>query len=123
MLNRFPMILIALFVSLMTARATQAAPVVIDRLEASVNSGLVLLSDVRAFRATEKLRQQLDPLFSETPLAAKGEGASTSDIVDYLIDEKLIMQRYPVGDAEVHWLVNSLSAVAACAGSCPAACR
>lgn len=87
-----------------------ASAALLDRLEASVNSSLILLSDVRKFRETAKLRQQLDPLFAGTSVAAKGEGASTSEIVSFLIDEKLILQQFPVGDAEVETEINSIQA-------------
>lgn len=85
-----------------------AAPTPIDRLEASVNSGLILLSDVDHFRKVVKLRSQLDPLFSGTTVASKGEQSADSEIVDFLIDEKLISQVFPVTDAEVEQEVNSI---------------
>jgi peptidyl-prolyl cis-trans isomerase SurA len=85
-----------------------AAPVVIDKLEAADNSQLVLLSDVEQFRKTLKLRSQLDPIFAGTAIAAKGASASTDEIVNFLIDEKLIAQAYPVTDAEVEQEINSI---------------
>ncbi len=85
-----------------------AAPVLLDRLEASVNSSLILLSDVRKFRQTHKLRQQLDPLFAGTSVAAKGANSTDGDVVDFLVDEKLILQQFPVTDAEVENEVNSI---------------
>lgn len=86
----------------------QTAP--LDRLEASVNSALILTSDIRHFRRTEKLRAQLDPLYNGTPLAAKGENATDREIVEFLIDEKLIAQQFPVSDAEAEQEVNSIQA-------------
>lgn len=91
-------------------RSASAAPVVIERLEASVNSTLILHSDVKRFRQTEHLRSQLDPLFSGTPVAEKGESASDSDIVTFLIDESLIAQAFPQTDAEVEQEINSIQA-------------
>lgn len=85
-----------------------AAPVLLDRLEASVNSSLILFSDVRKFRETLKLRQQLDPLFAGTAIAAKGTNAATPEIIAFLIDEKIILQQFPVTDAEVESEVNSI---------------
>jgi len=83
---------------------------IIERLEASVNSTLVLLSDVRKFRETLKLRAQLDPLFAGTTVSSKGAAASDSDIVEFLIDDKLISQQFPVNDAEVEQEINSIQA-------------
>ena len=54
----------------------QAAPVVIERLEAAVNQSLILQSDLSRFRKTTSLRAQLDPLFAGTPVAEKGEAAN-----------------------------------------------
>ncbi|MFL5812049.1 MAG: hypothetical protein ACJ763_00610, partial [Bdellovibrionia bacterium] len=85
-----------------------AEPVIIDRLEAAVNSQLVLLSDVEEFRKTLKLRSQLDPIFAGTAIAQKGASASTEEIVNFLIDEKLIAQAFPVGDTEVEQEINSI---------------
>jgi peptidyl-prolyl cis-trans isomerase SurA len=85
-----------------------AQPVVIDRLEAAVNNQLVLLSDVEEFKKTLKLRSQLDPIFAGTAIAQKGASASTDDIVNFLVDEKLISQAFPVNDTEVEQEINSI---------------
>jgi peptidyl-prolyl cis-trans isomerase SurA len=85
-----------------------AEPVIIDRLEAAVNSQLVLLSDVEEFRKTLKLRSQLDPIFAGTSIAQKGASATTDEIVNFLIDEKLIAQAFPVSDTEVEQEINSI---------------
>jgi peptidyl-prolyl cis-trans isomerase SurA len=88
--------------------AATARAALLDRLEASVNASLILLSDVRKFRETEKLRQQLDPLFAGTSIASKGKDASNGEIVSFLIDEKIILQQFPVADAEVETEINSI---------------
>jgi peptidyl-prolyl cis-trans isomerase SurA len=85
-----------------------AAP--IERLEASVNSSLILSSDIKKFRDTLPLRTQLDPLFSGTVLASQGEKASSADIVQFLIDEALIAQQFQVSDSEVEQEINSIQA-------------
>lgn len=98
-----------LFVLLAATFATATAhTALLDRLEASVNSSLILLSDIRKFRETEKLRQQLDPLFAGTAVAAKGKSASNGEIANFLVDEKIILQQFPVGDAEVETEINSI---------------
>ncbi len=81
---------------------------VIDRVEASVNSGLVLLSDVRGFRGSLSLRQQLDPLFAETHLASLGTSAKDTDIIEFLIDERLVAQAFPVTDTEAEAQINQI---------------
>lgn len=79
----------------------QAHAVLLDRIEASVNSGLILTSDISKFRKTVGLRSQLDPLFAGSPLSSQGAKASSDDISKFLTDEKLISQLYPVSDNEV----------------------
>ncbi len=90
--------------------ALSASPVTIDRLKASVNTAIILASDVAKFRQTLGLRAQLDPLFSGTVLAAKGAGASDADIIDHLINDKIILQQFPVTEAEAEQEVNSIQA-------------
>jgi peptidyl-prolyl cis-trans isomerase SurA len=80
----------------------------LDRLEASVNASLVLLSDVRVFRRTLPLRAQLDPLFAGTTLASKGPASTDPEIIDYLINDQIILQAFPITDAEVEGEINSI---------------
>jgi peptidyl-prolyl cis-trans isomerase SurA len=86
------------------------APVVLDRLEASVNSSIILLSDVKKFRDVAPLRAQLDPLFAGTPLAAQGKNSSQTDIVNFLVDKKIISQQFPKTDNDVEQEINSIQA-------------
>ncbi|MBC7693021.1 MAG: peptidylprolyl isomerase [Methylotenera sp.] len=90
--------------------ASAASGKVIDRLEASVNNLMILKSDLKNFRDTVSLRAQLDPLFAGTNVAAKGTQASDSEITEFLVDEKLIAQQFPVTDTEVEQEVNSIQA-------------
>ncbi len=100
----------SVFLFLLAASPAGAAPALIDRLEASVNASLVLLSDVRSFRRTFGLRAQLDPLFAGTALASKGPNAPDAEIVEFLINDQLILQAFPVTDAEVEQEINSIQA-------------
>ena len=98
-----------------TFKVPAAVPVgkdgIIDRLEASVNSSLILLSDVILFRKTLPLRSQLDPLFAGHPLATKSPGTiSDADIVDFLISDRIILDQFPIKDAEVEQEINSIQA-------------
>lgn len=85
-----------------------AAPVVIERLQASVNSQIILLSDIRDFRRTLKLRAQIDPLFSGSPLAGKGLSVSDDEILEFIIHERLIAQLFPVSDGEVEQSITEI---------------
>jgi peptidyl-prolyl cis-trans isomerase SurA len=83
---------------------------VIERLEAAVNNQVVLRSDLNRFRKTIPLRSQLDPLFGGTPLALEGEKASDTSILEFLIDERIILQQFPMADADVETEINSIQA-------------
>src|SRR5438270_431022 len=61
--------------------------VTLDQLQAAVNSSIILQSDLEKFRKTEKLRSQLDPLFSGSAMAAKGADLSNAEIVEFLTNE------------------------------------
>jgi peptidyl-prolyl cis-trans isomerase SurA len=91
------------FTSSFNARAA-----LIDRIEASVNAALILHSDIGRFQKTFGLRTQLDPLFAGTALASRGSGASPKEIVEFLIDEKMILQQFSVADSEVEQEINSI---------------
>ena len=83
---------------------------VIERLEAAVNNQAVLKSDLARFRKTIPLRTQLDPLFGETTLANEGVKATDTEILEFLIDEKIIQQQFPMADTEVETEINSIQA-------------
>lgn len=84
------------------------APRLIDRLEASVDASAILSSDIRRFRATASLRSRLDPLFATSSLAAKGAGASDSEVLDGLIADQLILNAFPVSDADVEQEIRAI---------------
>lgn len=104
--NSYFLSVLSLF--LLNTQGSSAAT--IEKLEASVNSNLILLSDVSKFRETQTLRAQLDPLFSGTTVAARGPNATHEEIVQFLIDERMIMQAFPVTDSEVEQDINSILA-------------
>lgn len=99
-----------MLIALLSILASTQAAEVIDRVEAAVNSQLILHSDVSAFRRTVALRSQIDPLFNETALAKKGSSASDSEIVEYLVEEKVILSQFPVKDTEVDSEINTIAA-------------
>lgn len=87
-----------------------ASAATIERLEASVNNQLVLKSDLSRFRKTIPLRAQLDPLFGGTPLATTGARAPDPQILEFLIDERIILQQFPMTDAEVETEIGTIQA-------------
>jgi peptidyl-prolyl cis-trans isomerase SurA len=87
-----------------------AKEILLDQLEASVNSSMILTSDIRQFRKTWPLRAQWDPLFGMSPLAQQGAQAKKSDIIDFLINERLIANEYPATNGEVEQDINSIQA-------------
>jgi peptidyl-prolyl cis-trans isomerase SurA len=103
------MVIAASFLALAGLPA-QGAPAsrLIDRLEASVNSSAILLSDVRRFRESAPLRAKLDPLFASSPVADHVDRATDSEIVNLLIQDRLILLSFPVTDAEVEQEINSI---------------
>jgi peptidyl-prolyl cis-trans isomerase SurA len=69
-----------------------------------------LLSDIENFRKSLGLRSQLDPLFAGTAVAAQGMNVAQADVVNFLIDEQIILASYPVTDGEVDQEINSILA-------------
>ncbi len=90
------------------SQPTAQAATVMDSLEASVNASIILKSDLEQFRSNHELRLQIDSLYAGTSLASKGRSAEDSDVVAFLIDEKLILQQYPIPDADVEHQINSI---------------
>jgi len=87
---------------------SHAQTLLLDKIEASVNKSLILSSDITQFRKTLALRAQLDPLFSGTTLAAKGKSSTQSEISQFLIDELIIAEAFPVTDAEVEQEISTI---------------
>lgn len=80
----------------------------LDRIEAFVNTAVIFRSDISRFRQLLPLRAQLDPMFQGTPVSEKGEKASDTEIIDFLVDEAMIAQQFTVTDAEVEQEINSI---------------
>lgn len=97
--SRFVLIL-SLLLSSFSAHAE-----IIDRLEAAVNSKKIFYSDILDFRRTIYLRAQLDPLFRESSLSNKTK-LLRGEIVEYLIDEKMMLSAFPVSDSAVENEIN-----------------
>ena len=87
---------------------TQAHALTLDRLEASVNSGTILQSDLERFRKTMGLRAQIDPLFAGTVVAEQGLRATNEQILNFLIDEQIIAQQFPATDQETEQEIQTI---------------
>lgn len=83
-------------------------PILVDSLVASLGRGTLLQSDIDAYFRTKELREQLDPLFTQSPLGRKGDKASFSEVVSFLTDQQLILQAFPISDAEVEEVIRNL---------------
>lgn len=79
----------------------------VDRVLAIVNKSPIFLSDVNKFKSTLALRQKVDPFYGPSLLARKSS-PSLQEYVDYLIGEELVVQKFPVQDADVEQEINSI---------------
>ena len=79
----------------------------VDRVEAIVNKRAVFYSDLDRFRNLTPLRAKIDPLFMSEPLAKKAK-PSNAEILDFLIDEMVVTDRFPVSDSEVEQEINAI---------------
>lgn len=70
-------------------------------MEAVVNKTIILHSSIKDFRAQLGLRLKIDPLFSVSPLAAKGINITDQEILEARIQEQLVLEKFPISDAEV----------------------
>ena len=79
----------------------------VDRLEAIVNKKAIYHSDVQKFRTLTPLRLKVDPLFANDPIAHQSQ-VSDDEIVNFLVDEALIVEKFPVTDAEVEQEITGI---------------
>jgi peptidyl-prolyl cis-trans isomerase SurA len=78
----------------------------IDRTTALVNSDVILRSDMVSFRKNFALRKEIDPFVGVEELSSPP--ASDRDLLDYLIQERLALQKYPAQDDEVEEEINAV---------------
>ena len=93
---------VAIFLAAILANAAEAR--IIDRTAALVNSDVVTLSDVESLTKNFSIRKELDPFVGFFQLELK----SSQDIINHLIQETLIMQKFPPSKEEVEEEVNSV---------------
>ena len=88
---------------------SQVAPLsgtLIDRVEAIVNKKAIYFSDIKKFRLLTSLRSKVDPLFANDPLSRRAP--TDAEIVDFLIAEALVLEKFPVSDADLDQEINSI---------------
>jgi len=76
----------------------------IDKTTALVNSDVITLSDILSFQKNFSLRKEIDPFIGFFRLAPQ----KSSEIIDYLIQEKLILQKFPTTKEEAEEEINSV---------------
>lgn len=92
--------ILALFISI------KANAVLIDRIVATVNNEVILQSDFDKFQRTLKLRKETDPLLG---LDEKMRGTPSRDkILDFLIQERLILQTFKVSDSDIEQEIQAV---------------
>jgi peptidyl-prolyl cis-trans isomerase SurA len=86
--------------------STGHAKTLVDRIEAVVNKTLIFNSSIKDFRTQLGLRMKIDPLYSISPMAKKGPNITDQEILDARIQEELVLEKFPVSDAEVEQRVQ-----------------
>lgn len=79
---------------------------VVDRVEAIVNKKAIYKSDVKKFKTLTPLRAKIDPIFSNDPIAKKTP--SETEVIDFLVTEMIILEKFPVSEAEVEQEITSI---------------
>lgn len=87
--------------------ASTAHATLIDKIVAVVNSDVILASDLERFEKTLPLRKELDPLFGFSAEMESGK-PNRQQIIDFLIQERLIAQSFKVTDSDVEQEVLSV---------------
>lgn len=85
----------------------QAHAFQVDKIAAIVNNDVVLNSDVDRFERTVSLRRELDPLFGFSEGVSGGK-PSRQQVLEFLVQEKLIGQQFKVTDTEVEQEIQSV---------------
>jgi len=97
----------SIFSGLILSLSGSAHSELVDRVEAIVNKKAIFKSDVDRFRALVPLRSKVDPLFANEPLAKKVK-STDAEVLDFLIDETLIVDKFPVTESEVEQEITGI---------------
>jgi parvulin-like peptidyl-prolyl isomerase len=80
---------------------------VVEQVAAVVNKKAIYKSDLTLFRSTLPLRAKVDPLFGGEPLAKKSS-PTDQEVLEFLINESLILEKFPATDGEVEQEINGI---------------
>ncbi|MBS1959286.1 MAG: peptidylprolyl isomerase [Bdellovibrionales bacterium] len=98
----------SVFTALVLAASVNAVRAeTVERVEAIVNKAVVYKSDVDRFKKLIPLRLKVDPFFASDPLSKK-QNPDPAEVVDYLVNEKLILDKFPVNDSEVETEITGI---------------
>ena len=103
--NFAPFCLLSL--SLTFASFAPARAELIEGVDAIVNKKAIFKSDVDKFRVLFPLRLKVDPLFSNDPIS-KNPKLTDEEIVNFLIDEEIIVEKFPVTDSDVEQEITGI---------------
>lgn len=78
----------------------------VDRTVVLVNGDVVLRSDVNSLRKNFSLRREIDPFVGLTQF--RPESGKDKENLDYLIQERLAMQKYPASDEEIEEEITAI---------------
>ncbi len=99
----YPLFFVPLFLVSLAA-VTPAEAKLVDKTIALVNSDVILLSDLHTFKKNFSLRKELDPFLS----LSSGSFDANKEVQDYLIQEKLVLQKQPPTEDEVEEEINGV---------------
>ena len=84
----------------------QPSGTIVDSIEAIVNKKAIYTSDIKKFRTLTSLRSKVDPLFANDQLSKKNP--TDLEIVDFLVAETLILEKFPVTDGDLEQEINGI---------------
>lgn len=96
--------LASLFLAALLLPSNVAEGRTIDRTVALVNSEVVLQSDLQNFQKNFTLRKELDPFIPLTGFS----GSSPAAVLDYLVQERLVAQKFPATDEDVEEEISAI---------------
>lgn len=76
----------------------------VDRTLALVNADVILQSDLNSFRKNFALRKEIDPFIPLVNYSSE----SAKDALDYLVQERLVMQKFPATEDEIEEEINAV---------------
>ncbi len=87
--------------------APQLSAEIVEQVAAVVNKKAIYKSDIALFRSTLPLRAKVDPLFGGEAIAKKSE-PTDQEVLDFLINESLILEKFPSSEGDVEQEINGI---------------